>query len=140
MHLTFSCRAVIDGMHRQAGDAQRGRAFEAVHPQGGGEHERQERNRESRSFGGGLVFGFFAGPEKEHGRWRRRCPLRERLREKEKIIAYSKTFARQGTCRFRLWLRDVFLSCRFGVGSVVGWCLGGYNRATCVEARYMNGR
>ena len=26
-HPTFSCRAVNDGMHRQAGDAQRGRTF-----------------------------------------------------------------------------------------------------------------
>ena len=26
-HLTLSCRAVSDGMHRQAGDAQRGRIF-----------------------------------------------------------------------------------------------------------------
>ena len=44
IYLTFSCRAVIDGMHRQAGNAQRGRTREAVHPQGGVEHERQERD------------------------------------------------------------------------------------------------
>ena len=90
MYLTFSCRAVIDDMHHQAGDAQRGRTYEAVDPQGGGGHERQEKDWESRRFGGGLLFGFFAGPGEEYGRWRRRCPLRERLREKEKIIAYGK--------------------------------------------------
>ena len=35
--LTFSCRAVTDGMHRQASDAQRRRIFETVDAQGGGE-------------------------------------------------------------------------------------------------------
>ena len=89
--LTFSCGAVIGGMHRQAGDAQRGRIFETVGAQGRGEHERQESDWESKRFRGGLVFGFFAGPGEEHGRWRRRCPLRERLRKKEKIIAYRKS-------------------------------------------------
>ena len=52
--MTLSCRAVIDGMHRQAGDAQRGRIFETVNAQGGGEHERQEKDLESRKLGGGL--------------------------------------------------------------------------------------
>ena len=40
IHLTLSCRAVIDSMHRQAGDAQRGRMLETVDARGGGEHER----------------------------------------------------------------------------------------------------
>ena len=52
-HLTFSCRAIIDGMHRQAGDAQRGRTFQTVAQEGG--------EQESRRLGGGLGFGFFAG-------------------------------------------------------------------------------
>ena len=85
-HLTFSCRTVIDGMHRQAGDAQRGRIFQTVDAQEVGEHE----NWESRRLGGGLRFGFFAGPGEEHGQRGRRCPLRERLREKAKIIACRK--------------------------------------------------
>ena len=89
-HLTFSCRAVIDGMHRQAGDAQRGRTLKAVQPQEGGEDDRHERDWESRWFGAGVVFGFFAGPGEQRGRWRRRCPLRE-LREKNMIIADSKS-------------------------------------------------
>ena len=53
-HLTFSCRAVIDAMHRQAVDAQRGRIFQTVAQEGG--------EQESRRLGGGLGFGFFAGP------------------------------------------------------------------------------
>ena len=75
MHLTFSGRAVIDCMHRQAGDAQRGRTLEAVQPQEGGKDDRQERDWESKRFGAGVGFGFFAGPGEQHGRWRRRCPL-----------------------------------------------------------------
>ena len=67
-------------MHRQAGDAQRGRIVQTV-AQEGGEHERREKDWESRRLGGGLRFGFFAGPGEEHGRRRRRCPLRERQRE-----------------------------------------------------------
>lgn len=63
------------------------RTFEAVDPQGGGEHEKQERDWGSRRLGGGLVVGFFAGPGEERGRCRRRRLLRERLREKKKIIA-----------------------------------------------------
>ena len=58
-HVTLLCRAVIDGMHRQAGDAQRGRIFETVDAQGGGEHERQEKDWESRRLGVGLGFGWF---------------------------------------------------------------------------------
>ena len=42
-HLTLSCRAVIDDMHRQAGDAQRGRIVQTV-AQEGGEHERREKD------------------------------------------------------------------------------------------------
>ena len=108
-HLTFSCRAVIDGMHRQAGDAQRGRTFQTVAQESG--------EQKSRRLTGGLGFGFFAGPWEEHGRRRRRCPLRERLREEEKIIV-----CRKSTCS----KRHAFLSL-FGVlqirvfGSVVGW-------------------
>ena len=34
-HVTLSCQAVIDGMHRQAGDAQRGRIFDTVDVHGG---------------------------------------------------------------------------------------------------------
>ena len=41
-------------MHRQAGDAQRGRTFQTV-AQEGGEQE------SSRRLGGGLGFGFFRG-------------------------------------------------------------------------------
>ena len=38
--MTFSGRAFIDGMHRQAGDAQRGRTFQAVAQEGGtGEYQ-----------------------------------------------------------------------------------------------------
>ena len=74
-HVTLSCRAVIDGMHRQAGDAQRGRIFETVGAQGRGEHERQETEWESKRLSGGSGFGFFAGPGEEHGRRRRRSPL-----------------------------------------------------------------
>ena len=80
-HLTFSCRAVVDGMHRQAGDAQRRRTFQTVAQKGGKRGKRQEKEWESRRLGGGLGFVFFAGPGEEHGRRRRRCPLRERLRE-----------------------------------------------------------
>ena len=81
-HLTFSCQAVVDGM--QAGDEQRGRKFQAV-AQEGGEQE------ESRRLGGGLGFGFFVWPGEEHGQRRRRCPLRERQRKKEKTIACHKS-------------------------------------------------
>ena len=77
-HLTLSCRAVIDGIYRQAGDAQRGRTFQTVAQEGG--------EQESRRFGGRWGFGSFAGSGEEHGRRKRRCPLRERLREKAKII------------------------------------------------------
>ena len=74
--LTLSCQAVIDSMHRQAGDAQLARTFQTV-AQEGGEQE------STRRLGGGLGFGFFAGPGEKHGRRRRRCPLRERLCERE---------------------------------------------------------
>ena len=97
-HLMFSCRAVIDGMRRQAGGAQRGRTFQTVAQEGG--------EQESRRLGGGLGFGFFAGPGKEHGRRRRRCPLRECLREKEKIIA-----CRKSTRSKRHVLLHFFLPC-----------------------------
>ena len=42
--MTLSCRAVIDGMHLQAGDAQRERIFETVDAQGWGEHDKQEKD------------------------------------------------------------------------------------------------
>ena len=54
-HPTFSCRAVIDGMHRQAGDAQRGRTFQTVAQEGG-------KRESTRRLGGGSGLGFFAGP------------------------------------------------------------------------------
>ena len=87
-HLTFSCQAVVDGVHLQAGDAQRGRKFQTVAQEGG--------EQESRRLGGGLGFDFFVGPGEEHGRRRRCCPLRESLREKEKTIA-----CRRSTCSKR---------------------------------------
>ena len=96
-HLTFSCQAVIDSMHRRAGDAQRARTFQTV-AQEGGEQE------STRRLGGGLGYGFFAGPGEEHGRRRRRCPLRERPREKEKIIVWRKS-----TCSKRHVLLSYFL-------------------------------
>ena len=71
-HPTFSCPAVIDGMDRQAGDAQRERTLQAV-AQEGGEQE------STRRLGGGSGFSFFARPWEEHGRRKRRCRLRERL-------------------------------------------------------------
>ena len=40
-------------MHRQVGDAQRGRIFETVDAQGRGEHESQEKDWETRRLGGG---------------------------------------------------------------------------------------
>ena len=84
-HLTFSCQAVVDGMHRQAGDGQRGREFQTAAQEGG--------EQESRRLGSGLGFSFFVGPGEEHGRRRRRCPLRERLHENKKTIA-----CRKNTC------------------------------------------
>ena len=59
-HLTFWYRAVVDGMHRKAGDAQRGRIFQTV-AQEGGEQE------STRRLGGGLGFSVFAGPGEENG-------------------------------------------------------------------------
>ena len=116
-HVTPSCRAVIDCMHSQAGDAQRGRIFETVDAQEGGEHERQEKDWESRRLGGGLGFGFFAGPGDEHGRRRRRSPLRERLREKEKIVV-----CRKRTCFKKDVLLPVYCCVAdSGFGSVLGW-------------------
>ena len=50
---TFSCRAVIDSMHRPAGDAQRGRILETVDAQEGGEHERQESDWKREGVGTG---------------------------------------------------------------------------------------
>ena len=116
-HVRFSCRAVIDGMHRQAGDAQRGRIFETVDAQGGVEHERQEKDWESRRLGGRLGLDSFAEPGEEHGRRRRRCPLRERLREKDKIIVCRKSACSK---------RHVFLSlfccvADLAFGSVLDW-------------------
>ena len=96
--VTLSCQAVIDRMHRQAGDAQRGRIFEAVDSQGGGEHESQERDWESSRLGGGLG------------------PLRDRLREKENIIVYESK-EKKARIAFIIWL-----CCRSGVsfGSWLG--------------------
>ena len=103
-------------MHRQAGDAQRGRIFQTVAQEGGDRGKRRDDDWESRRLGG-LGFGFFAGPGEEHGRRRRRCPLRERLREKDKIVV-----CRKSTCSKRhillsyiyFWLEDS------GFGSVLG--------------------
>ena len=81
--LTLSCQAVIDSIHCQAGNAQRARTFQTL-AQEGGEQVSTRRL-------GGLGFGFFARPGEEHGRRRRRCPLRERLREREKIIVWRKS-------------------------------------------------
>ena len=119
-HPTFSCRAVFDGMHRQAGDARRGRIFQTVAQEGGDRGKRWEKDWESRRLSGGLGFGFFAGPGEEHGRRRRRYPLRERLREKEKIIVWRKS-----TCSKR-HVFNIFWSCRFGVrfGSWIGITFG----------------
>ena len=74
-----------------------------------------EKDWESRRLSSGLGFRFFAGPGEEHGRRRRRRPLR--LREKEKIITYRKS-----TCSKRHVVLLLFLSCRFGVwfGSWLG--------------------
>ena len=91
----FSCRAVIDGMHGQAGDAQRGRTFQTVAQEGA--------EQESRRLGGGSGFGFIAGPGDEHGRQRRRCPLRERLREEEEIIVCRKSRLQKGTYCFHIY-------------------------------------
>ena len=90
--LTFSSRAV-DGMHRQAGDAQRWRKFQTVAQEGGERGERQGKNWERKRLRGGSCFGFIAGPGEEHRRRKRRCLLRKRLRVKDKII-----FCRKSTC------------------------------------------
>ena len=72
--------------------------------------------QKSRRLGGGLRFGFFLGPGEEHGRRTRRCPLRERLREKEKTIA-----RRNSTCSKKHVVFNIF-SCLAdsGFGSVLG--------------------
>ena len=82
---------------------------------------RQESDWGSRRLCGGLVFGFFAGPDEENGRQRRRGPLHERLREKENIIAYRKS-----TCSKRHIAFIFFLPCRFEVlfGSWLGIQVG----------------
>ena len=87
-----------------------------------------------------MVFGFFTGPGKQHGRWRRRCPLRESLRGKEKNIANSKRICSKRHVLFSIC--DVaisfFVLIRFG--SVLVGCLGGYDGTACVEVRELNGR
>ena len=79
---TFSCRAVIDSMHGQAGDAQRGRIFETVDAQEGGEHERQESNWKREGIGTGWSFSIFGGWGHETPGRRITCPRRTRVREK----------------------------------------------------------
>ena len=49
-------------MHRQAGDAQRGRIFQTVAQEGGDLGKKRKKDWESPRLGGGLGFGFFAGP------------------------------------------------------------------------------
>ena len=59
---TFWCRAVVDSMHRHAGDAQRGRIFETLSTQeGGGEHERQRSGWKREGIGTGWPFLIFRG-------------------------------------------------------------------------------
>ena len=73
--------------------------------------------RESEGLGGELGFGFLAGPGKEHGRRRRRCPLRERLRDKGKII-----FCCKRTCSIRHVLLSIFgCVADSGFVSFLGW-------------------
>ena len=87
--------------------------------EGGDRGKMQEKDWESRRLGGGLGFGFFAGPGEEHGRRRRRCPLRERLREKEKIV-----LCRKSTCSKRHVLFSLFCCLAdSGFGSVLGLVL-----------------
>ena len=78
-------------MHRQADDAQRGRMFDTADAKEGGEHLKQEKDWKSRRLGGKLGIGFFAGPDEEQERPRRRCLLRKRQREKEETIACRKS-------------------------------------------------
>ena len=107
VHHVRICRAVIDGMHSRDGDAQCGRTFEGVPPQEDGDN-RQERDWERRRFRAGVVFGF-AGPGEQHGRWRMRSLLRERLREKDKIIADRRSiFSKKACIVFDMSLRDSF--------------------------------
>ena len=113
--LTFSCRAVIHGMHRQAGDAQRRRIFQ-VAQEGGDRGKRREKDWGSRRLGGGLGFGFFAEPGEEHGRRRRRCPLREHHATKRRSSPAARARAPKGTYCFL-----IFLSCRFGVVRFLVW-------------------
>ena len=127
VHHVRICRAVIDGMHSRAGGEQCGRTFEAVPPQEDGD-DRQERDWERRRFRAGVVFGF-AGPGEQHGRWRMRSLLRERLREKDKIIADRKSICSKTACIvFDMSLRDSF-SCpdSFCVRrpTRVGWIVAG---------------
>lgn len=112
--------------------------FERVEAQGVAEHDRQESDWGSKTFHGGLVFVFFVGPGEEHGRRRRRCPLRERLRAKEKIIAYRKS-----TCSKRhvlLFFIFCFVLQIRGLVPFLGEYFGWYYGATCVEAKYIYGR
>ena len=107
-------------MHRQAGDARRGRIFQTVAQEGGDRGKRRKKDWESRRLSGGLRFGFFAGPGEEHGRRRRRCPLRERVREKEKISSGARARVQKGTyCFHNFCLAD---SGRFGswIGIKIG--------------------
>ena len=108
----------------------------------GGENMKVRRRsgRFSRSLGGGLRFGFFTGPGEELGRRRRRCPLRERLREKEKI---DLIVWRKSACCIRHVLLSLFCCVAdSGFGSVVGWVFRSVviYGVTCVEAREVNGR
>ena len=82
-------------------------------------------------------FGIFAGPGKGHGRWRRRRMLRERLREKEKTIAFLTARVLFAYC-FHSWLPKFCLA-DSGLVRFLVRCRGGYYWATCVEARDMNG-
>ena len=97
IHPTFSCRADIKGTHRRAGDARRGRIFQTVAQEGGDRGKRREKDWKSLRLSGGLGFGFFAGPGEEHGRRRRCCPLRERVREKEKMSSGARARVQKGT-------------------------------------------
>ena len=64
------------------------------------QQKQQESEWEKERSGVGAVLGFFAGSGQQHGRWRRRCSRRERLREKKIITGLGRTPG---------WIRSLFL-------------------------------